>query len=362
MKGAISETVSDMRGQVRNLRADMREMQHSLLALDERVPRLESEQRPADHRAAEAADVPALPTAVSSGTSQVHHVTLESRRASANTVTPAETVAQRTIRRDDPLHAAQAGPRAAALGQSWGSSHDPHVRVDATPTPVSGMTRGSAARTRREAQGSQSAAPALPQSFPPSAGVWVGRFYEEAGGTVTRAPAPSADSEAPVARRNYRATSAAEVSSSWTRRFSSERSFQILAGAPAGASLSLATTPNYASPARASLSASTPVLPCYTPVEAAAKTPRARRQRAQEPQRRHPPLSALLDGIDLRRPATATAGSQHLSSGSRFYAEVVRRHVRQSRDANVLDRGEEEEEEQGGWMGWFQQGGAARTV
>ena len=249
MKGAISETVSDMRGQVRNLRADMREMQHSLLALDERVPRLESEQRPADHRAAEAADVPALPTAVSSGTSQVHHVTLESRRASANTVTPAETVAQRTIRRDDPLHAAQAGPRAAALGQSWGSSHDPHVRVDATPTPVSGMTRGSAARTRREAQGSQSAAPALPQSFPPSAGVWVGRFYEEAGGTVTRAPAPSADSEAPVARRNYRATSAAEVSSSWTRRFSSERSFQILAGAPAGASLSLATTPNYASPA-----------------------------------------------------------------------------------------------------------------
>ena len=42
MKGAISETVSDMRGQVRNLKAHMREMQHGLRALDERVPRLES--------------------------------------------------------------------------------------------------------------------------------------------------------------------------------------------------------------------------------------------------------------------------------------------------------------------------------
>jgi len=46
MKGAISETVSDMRGQVRNLKAHMREMQHGLRALDERVPRLESEQCP----------------------------------------------------------------------------------------------------------------------------------------------------------------------------------------------------------------------------------------------------------------------------------------------------------------------------
>jgi hypothetical protein len=55
--------------------------------------------------------------------------------------------------------------------------------------------------------------------------------------------------------------------------------------------------------------------------------PKRRGQRAQKPQRSYPPLSALLTGIEHQRRAAPTQGKQVLSSGSLFYAEVVRRHV-----------------------------------
>jgi hypothetical protein len=70
-----------------------------------------------------------------------------------------------------------------------------------------------------------------------------------------------------------------------------------------------------------------------------------RGQRAQEPQRCYPPLSALLTGIEHKRRAAPTQGKQVLSSGSLFYAEVVRRHVLQLARAKVRDWGGEEEEE-----------------
>ena len=220
-KGANSETVTQIRDDVLKLRTGMREMQRGLRVPDERVHRPGSEQRAADfqtpipgalvapssRRAADAADVPALPTdSASFGASRLDRRSLESRRSSSASkppVAPAENVAQHTIRYDDPRHATQAGPPAAA-GPSARSSHDQHVRVDPIPATVSGISRGGTARVRREARRSQSPAPALPQSSPPIAGA---RFYEEASSSVTRAPAPAADSEAPVTPLHHRAAS-----------------------------------------------------------------------------------------------------------------------------------------------------------
>ena len=190
MKEEIAETITDLRAKARRLKADVREMWRGP---DERVLRPGSEQRPADHpealvvalrsrSAADAADVRAMHTAsCSSDTSRDDRDTRESQsgRSSANKhpVAPGEAAAQRTIHHDDPRQAAQAGP-SAARGTSADSSHGQHVPLDPTPTPVSGISRGRAARTWQEARGSQSIAPALPQSYPSSAGVRVGRFYE----------------------------------------------------------------------------------------------------------------------------------------------------------------------------------------
>jgi len=356
MKGKFFEALTNGR----NLEAGMREMQHGLRAPDESVLRPAREQRPADHlqalvaaprsrRTADAADGPALSTDFrSSCTLQVDRHAVESRRSSASKhpVAPAEADAQRTICRDDPRHAAEAGPRAAPR-PSVGSSHDQHARVDPMPTPVSGISRGGAARTRREARGSQSTAPVLPQSSPlETAGARGSRFYEEAGSAVMRA---AARSEGPVTRRYHRAASgsarAADVPSRLTRS-GSEPAF---------------TTPAD-TPAQASFSTSAPVLP----VAAAAGAPRARRreergvrtstlshrrperrgERSQEPQRSYPPLSALLAGIEHQRPAAPTQGRRDLSSGSLFYADVVRRQVLQLARAEVRDRGEEQQEQE----------------
>ena len=252
----------------------MREMQHGLRAPDESVLRPAREQRPADHlqalvaaprsrRTADTADGPALPTDFrSSCTLQVDRHAFESRRSSASKhpVAPAEAAAQRTICRDDPRHAAEAGPRAVPR-PSVESSHDQHARVDPMPTPVSGISRGGAARTRREARGSQSTAPVLPQSFPPeTAGARGSRFYEEAGSAVMRAAA-RVEGEAPVTRRDHGVASgsarAADVPSRLTRSGSG----------PAF------TTPAD-TPAQTSFSVPAPVLP----VAAAAGAPRARRR------------------------------------------------------------------------------------
>ena len=302
MKGshALSETVAHMRDEVRTLEKGLREMRRGgLRAPDARALRPGGEQRLADYpgafvvarrsrRSADAADVPALPTdSCTSGASKVDRRALESRRPAANKhpVAPAEAAAQRTIRHADPRRAAQAGPPAAP-GPCAGSSHAPRVRVDPTPTPVSGISCGRAA-TLQQARESQSTPPALRQNIPPTADAQVGRFYEEAG-------------------------SAAEQHSG--------------------------SDPALRAPAQASFSRSAPVLP----VAAAAGAARARGQRAQEPQKRYPPLSALLSGIqDSRRAALSTQGRQTLSCGSLFYAEVIRRHVRQEARAKARDRGEE---------------------
>jgi hypothetical protein len=160
IKGAISETNTQMRDEVRSLKADMREMRRSL-----RVP---DEQRPADisgaarsgalvvaprrSRAADSAKVSAISTDFcSSGTLRVdRHI-------------PADAAAQHTIRHYDPRHsdAAQAGRFAApGLSAVMRGSHDHHVRVDPTPTPVSGISRdGGAARTKRGSSNPASRAP-----------------------------------------------------------------------------------------------------------------------------------------------------------------------------------------------------------
>jgi len=96
-----------------------------------------------------------------------------------------------------------------------------------------------------------------------------------------------------------------------------------------GAQLSGSRAPSGAH-AQASLSASAAVLP----VAAAAEALHPRRQRAEEPQR-YPPLSALLHGIENKRRAAPTQGGRDLSSGSLFYADVVRRHVREQARARV---------------------------
>ena len=375
MRGAIAETVTDLRAEVRSLKKDVEEMRRGP---DEGVLRPGSEQRPADRpgalvaatrsrgASADAADVPALHTAAgSSGTSRANRDTLESQ--SRSPVALGKAAAQGAIRQVGPRHAAQAAPSAARGPLAWGSSHDQHVRVDPTPTPVPGISRGRATRTWQEARGSQSTAPALPQSWPSSAG-------EEAGSAVTRAPAHPADSEAPVARRKHLAARAAEGPSSLERvsqRRSSEPSLQLAAGAPARASLPMPTARSLASHSQASFSASGP-LPLL-PVAAAAEAPGARSQRTQERQRRYPPLSALLDGMEHQGRAAPTHGSQRraaltrsrqsLSSGSLFYAEVVRRHVREeARNRGQEQEREEEEEARGGWVGWFEQMNLGRMV
>ena len=303
MKGSqsLSEAFAHMRDKVRTLEKGLREMRRGgLRAPDARALRPGGEQRLADYpgafvvarrsrRSADAADVPALPTdSCTSGASKVDRRALESRRPAANKhpVAPAEAAAQRTIRHADPRRAAQAGPPAAP-GPCAGSAHAPRVRVDPTPTPISGISCGRAA-TWQKARESQSTPPALRQNIPPTAGAQVGRFYEEAG-------------------------SAAEQHSG--------------------------SDPALRAPAQASFSRSAPVLP----VAAAAGAARARGQCAQEPQKRYPPLSALLSGIqDSRRAALSTQGRQTLSCGSLFYAEVIRRHVRQEARDKARDRGEEE--------------------
>ena len=84
---------------------------------------------------------------------------------------------------------------------------------------------------------------------------------------------------------------------------------------------------------------------------------------ASELQRRYPPLSALLDGIEHERRAAPTSGSQSLSSGSLFYSQVVRRHVREeARNRGQEQEREEEEEARGGWVGWFEQMNLGRMV
>ena len=297
---SLTETVAHMREEVRTLEKGLREMGRGLRAPDERALRPGGEQRLTDYlgpfvvarrsrRSADATDVPALPTdSCTSGASKVDCRALASRRPAANKhlVAPAEAAAQRIIRHADPRHAAQAG-RPAAPGPCAGISLDPRVRVDPTPTLVSGISCGRAARTRQEAQESQSTPPALRQNIPPTAGAQVGCFYEEAG-------------------------SAAEQHSG------SDPALRALA--------------------RASFSRSAPVLP----VAVAAGAARARGQRAQEPQKRYPPLSALLSGMEhTRRAAPPTQGRQTLSCGGLFYAEVIRRHVRQEARAKARDRGEE---------------------
>ena len=303
MKGSqsLSQAFAHMRDKVRTLEEGLREMRRGGLRAPEqqRALRPGGEQRLADYpgafvvarrsrRSADAADVPALPTdSCTSGASKVDRRALESRRPAANKhpVAPAEAAAQRTVRHADPRRAAQAGPPAAP-GPCAGSSHAPRVRVDPTPTPVSGISCGRAA-TLQQARESQSTPPALRQNIPPTAGAQVGRFYEEAG-------------------------SAAEQHSG--------------------------SDPALRAPAQASFSRSAPVLP----VAAAAGAARARGQRAQEPQKRYPPLSALLSGMEhTRRAAPPTQGRQTLSCGSLFYAEVIRRHVRQEARAKARDRGEE---------------------
>jgi hypothetical protein len=340
-RAALQQEMDAIRDEVRNLQSGMSEMRRRLRAPDERVLRPGSEQRPVDpgalvvaprrrRRAADAADVPALPTdSYSFRTTRVERRSLELRRSSPNNRpgSPAETAAQGTIRHDDPRHAAQAGPPAAPEPFA-GSSHDQHVRVHPTPTLVSGMSRGGAARTRREARGTQSTAPALPQSFQLNTSARVGRFYEDVGSAVTRAPA---DSEPPVTPHNHRAASGrardAEVPSSLDPGRGSEKVALWLrkSRVPAGAL------------ARSAFSHSAPVL---LPIAAAAQAPRAREQSAQArgqsaPQRRYPPLSALLDGIEHERRAAPTQRRHSLSSGSLFYEEVVRRHVRREARAQV---------------------------
>jgi len=320
MKGPIFEAVTHMR----DLKAAMSEMRRGLRAPDERVLRPGSKQSPADHPGAlivglrsrrASSDVAGV---LSCGTSQVDRHTLESCCSLANKrpVAPAEAAGQRTIRHDDPRHAARAGPPAAP-GPSARSSHVQQVRVDPTPTPVPGISRGGAARTRREARGSQSTAPAL--------------------------TGPPGDSAALVAPRNHRSASgSAEVPSSLKRCSS-----KLASCAPRVGALT-----------QASFSASAPVLP----VAAAASAPRTRYdevrkrrgavasghtqgRRAQEPQTRYPPLSALLNGMEHKRRAAPTQGRHSLSSGSLFYAEMVRRQVLQEARAKIRAAGGGEDEE-----------------
>jgi hypothetical protein len=81
--------------------------------------------------------------------------------------------------------------------------------------------------------------------------------------------------------------------------------------------------------AQASFVGAGPVLP----VAAAAEAPRHRRQRAQEPQRRDPPLrSALINGIEDRPRKSPTPGMQYRSNGSFFYAEMLDRYFAKVRD------------------------------
>ena len=323
MKREVFEALTNQR----NLEAGMREMQHSLRAPDESVLRPAREQRPADHlqalvaaprsrRTADTADGPALSTDFrSSCTLQVDRHAFESRRSSASKhpVAPAEAAAQRTICRDDPRHAAEAGPRAVPR-PSVESSHDQHARVDPMPTPVSGISRGGAARTRREARGSQSTAPVLPQSFPPeTAGARGSRFYEEAGSAVmraahseaarTRREARGSQSMAPVLPQSYppetagargsrlykeagsavmRAAARSEGEAPVTRRdhgvaSGSARAADVPSRLTRSGSGPAFTTPAD-TPAQTSFSVPAPVLP----VAAAAGAPRARRREERE--------------------------------------------------------------------------------
>jgi len=155
---------------------------------------------------------------------------------------PADAAAQHTIRHYDPRHsdAAQAGRFAApGLSAVMRGSHDHHVRVDPTPTPVSGISRdGGAARTKR-------------------------------------------GSSNPASR------------------------------APVGA------------PVQASFAEAAPVLP----VAAAAEALWPRKQRAQDQQRRDPPLrSALVNGIEDKRRKSPTPG---MHDERPFDAEMLCRYKRQ---------------------------------
>jgi hypothetical protein len=358
IKGEVFEALTYLRNERngRNFEAGMREMQHGLRAPDENVLQRGGGQRPADHpkalvaaprsrRTADAADGLAPSTDIrSSCTLQVDRHALESRCSSANKrpVAPAEAAAQRTFcRDDDPRHTEQAGPRTAPRPAA-GSSHNRHARVGPMPTPVPGISPGGAACTRREARGSQSTAPALPQSFAGTAGARVSNFYEEAGSAVVRAAAHS-EGEAPVTRRNPRAASG------------SVRTAECPSPLRRSGSDPISRTPADA-PAQNKFSVSAPMLPVARAQRRGEKEVRTstqdlkrRGQHAQEPQRCYPPLSALLNGIEHKRPAAPTLkkaaptkaapsrGTRVLSSGSLFYADVVRRHVRELARANVRD-------------------------
>jgi len=155
----FSEALAYLRNE-RNLEAGMREMQHGLRAPDESVLRPDHPKAlvaaPRSRRTADAADGPELSTDFRSSCTS------------------------------------QPGPRAAPR-PSAGSSHDRHVRVDPMPTPVSGISRGGAARTRREARGSQSTASVLPQSFPTeTAGARGSRLFLRASPRRRSASTPEA--------------------------------------------------------------------------------------------------------------------------------------------------------------------------